>query len=99
MPSGLSGPGLDEPAARGSTVWSAKLDSDKSLRRGGRMKGPGRGPTGRVILQESSVIPPLARAVNRGFVSKSLEIDDLCSSLRGIVPSSWAEGGLIIMSS
>ena len=85
-PSGLSGEGLDEPAAGGSTVWSAKLDSDKSLRRGGRMKGPSRGPTGRVILQASSVIPPPARAVNRGFVSKSLEINDLCSSLREMSP-------------
>jgi hypothetical protein len=37
--------------------------------------------------------------MNRVLLSKGSEIKDLCSSLREMVSSSWAEGGLIIMSS
>src|ERR1035437_9871015 len=63
-PSGHSGAGLEEPGARGSTVWGAKLDSDGSPRRGRRGKGQSRGTAWRVILQASPVTIPSERAMN-----------------------------------
>ena len=97
-PAGGSGAGWEEAGARGSTVWGAKLDSDGSPRRGRRVKGQSRGTARRVILQASPVTTPSARAMNRALLSKGLELKDLCSGLRDMVPS-WAEAGLIIMSS
>jgi hypothetical protein len=79
-PAGGSGAGWEEPGARGSTVWGAKLGSDGSPRRGRRVKGQSRGTDGRGILQASPVTLPSARAMNRVLLSKGLEINDLCSS-------------------
>jgi hypothetical protein len=84
--------------ARSSAVWGAKLGSDGSPRRGRRVKSQSRGTAWRVILQASPVTLPSERAMNRVLLSKGLEINDLCSSLRETVPSFWAEGELIIMS-
>jgi len=42
-PAGRSGAGLEEPGARGSAAWGAKLGSDGSHRRGRRIKGQRRG--------------------------------------------------------
>jgi hypothetical protein len=64
-----------------------------------RVKGESRGTAWRVILQARPVTLPSERAINRVLLSKGLKINDLCSSLREFVPSSWAEGWLIIMSS
>ena len=66
-PAGGSGAGLEEPGARGSTVWGAKLGSDGSPRRGRRVKGQSRGTAWRVILQASPVTIPSERAMNLTF--------------------------------
>jgi hypothetical protein len=66
-PAGWSGAGLEEQAARGSTVWGAKLGSDGSPRRGRPVKGQSRGTAWRVILQASPVTLPSERAMNRGL--------------------------------
>ena len=95
---GRSGAWLEEQGARSSTVWGAKLGSDGSPRRGRRVKGQSRGTAGRIIHQASPVTLPSERAKNRVLLSKGLEINDLCSSLRETVPSFWTEGELIIMS-
>jgi hypothetical protein len=95
-PAGGSGAGWEEPGARGSAVWGAKLGSDGSPRRGRRVKGQSRATVGRVILPANPLTRPSERAMNRALLSKDLEINDLCSRLREMVP--WAEGGLIIMS-
>jgi hypothetical protein len=52
---GGSGAGWEEPGARGSTVWRAKLGSAGSPRRERQVKGQSRGTTWRVILQASSL--------------------------------------------
>ena len=63
--SGQSGAGLEEPGARGSTVWGAKLGSDEAPRRWRRVKGRSRATAWRVILQASLVTLPSERAMNR----------------------------------
>ena len=95
---GGSGARLEESRARGSEVWGARPGSDGSPKRGRRLKGRSRGTAWRVSLRASRVTHPSAKAMNRVLPSKGLEINDLCSSLREMVPASWAEGGLIIMS-
>ena len=82
----------------GSPVWGAKVGSDGSPRCGRRVRGQRRGTAWRVILQANPETLPSERAMNRVLLSKGLEISNLCSSLREIMPSSWAQGGLIIMS-
>ena len=57
--------GSEEPGARGSTVWSAKLGSDGAPRRGRGVMGQDRGTSWRVILQASPVAIPSDRAMNR----------------------------------
>ena len=47
-PAGGSGAGLEEPGARGTTLWGAKLGSDGSPRRGRQLKGQSRGTAWRV---------------------------------------------------
>jgi hypothetical protein len=96
--SGYPGAGLEEPGARGLAIWGAKVGSDGSPRHGSRVESLSRGTAGRVIYQASPVTIQSERAMNRVLLSKGLETNDLCSSLREIVPSSWVEGGLIIMS-
>src|ERR1035441_3234603 len=63
-PAGGSGAGWEEPEARGSAVWGAKLGSDGPPRRGRRVKGQSRGTAWRVILQASPVTTPAERAMN-----------------------------------
>jgi hypothetical protein len=65
--------------------------------RGRWIKGQSRGTTRRVILHASPVTIPSERAMNWVLLSKGMEINYLCSSLREMVP--WADGWLIIMSS
>ena len=84
--------------ARGSADWGSKLGSDGSPRCGKRAQGENRGTAGRVILQASPETLPSERAMNLALLCNSLEINDLCFSLRAIVPASWAEGWLIILS-
>jgi hypothetical protein len=48
-PAGRPGAGLEEPGARGATLWGAKLGSDGSPRGGRRVKGQSRGTAWRVI--------------------------------------------------
>jgi hypothetical protein len=86
-PAGGSGAGWEEPGARGSTVWGAKLSSDGSPRHGKRVKGQSRATAGHVILQASPVTIPSARAMNRVWLSEGLELNDLGSRLRERVPS------------
>ena len=68
------------------------------LVQGWRNRGPGSG-------HRSARDPPrkpsnhsIGKCGDRVLLSKGLEINDLCSSLREKVPS-WAEGGLIIKNS
>jgi hypothetical protein len=83
--------------ARGSTFWGAKLGSDWPPRHGKRANGQSRGAAWRVILRASPVMIPKERAIDLALLSKSLGINDLCSSFRERVPSS-NEGARVIMS-
>ena len=78
-------------------LWRDALSLVRMGRRG--LMGQSWGTAWRVIFQASPVTSPSARAVNRVLLSKGLEINDLCSSLREMVAASWAEGGRITMGS